>query len=57
MNKQIIVESAGIVWKLLSDGNRWEYEELKSASGLSDRILNAAIGWLAKEDKIFFEMA
>ena len=55
MDKQIIGTNAGIVWQLLNDGKRWEYGELKAASGLSDRDLNAAIGWLAREDKVFFE--
>ena len=34
----------------------WEYDKLKHASGLSDRDLNAAIGWLAREDKIDFDI-
>ena len=34
----------------------WEYEKLKKESGLSDRDLNAAIGWLAREDKIDFDI-
>ena len=29
---------------------------LNHASGLSDRDLNAAIGWLAREDKIDFDI-
>lgn len=55
MDKNIIGKNAGIVWQLLSNGEPWEYENLKTASGLSDRDLNLAIGWLAREDKIFFE--
>ena len=31
-------------------------QSLKQASGLSDRDLNAAIGWLAREDKIDFDI-
>ena len=46
--------NAGIVWRLLDDNKRWEYNDLKAASGLSDRDLNAAIGWLARENKIQF---
>ena len=46
--------NAGIVWRLLDDNKRWEYNDLKAASGLSDRDLNAAIGWLAREGKIQF---
>ena len=50
MNIQSIGESAGIVWRLLHGDNRkWEYQELKKTTGLRDRDLNAAIGWLVKE--------
>ena len=56
MDKTQIVTIAGIVWKLLSDNAHWEYEKLKKESGLSDRDLNAAIGWLAREDKIDFDI-
>lgn len=55
MDKNTIGENAGILWRLLSDSKRWEYEELKAALKLSERDLNAAIGWLAREDKIFFD--
>ena len=55
MNKHQIGLNAGVVWHLLNDNKRWNYCELKKASGLSDRDLNAAIGWLAREDKIDFD--
>ena len=55
MDKYTIGNNAGIVWKLLNNGKRWSYEDLKKASGLTDRDLNAAIGWLAREDKVYFE--
>ena len=55
MDKHVIGENAGIIWRLLNNGERWEYEQLKDASGLSDRDLNLAIGWLARENKIYFE--
>ena len=55
MDKHVIGENSGIVWRLLNNGERWEYEQLKNASGLSDGDLNLAIGWLASENKIFFE--
>ena len=55
MDKSSIGINAGRVWQKLSESNkRWEYEELKHALGLADRDLNAAIGWLAREDKIQF---
>ena len=56
MNKTQIGENAGIVWNILKDNKHWEYEQLKEISGLSDRELNAAIGWLEREDKIDFDM-
>lgn len=56
MNVQSIGENAGIVWKqLASEHRKWEYAEVKAATGLADRDLNAAIGWLAREDKVYFE--
>lgn len=55
MNKHQIGLNAGVVWHLLNDNKRWSYCELKKASGLSDKDLNAAIGWLAREDKIDFD--
>ena len=56
MNIQSIGESAGIVWKVLHGDNRkWEYQELKQVTGLRDRELNSAIGWLAREGKIQFD--
>ena len=54
MNKHQIGANAGIVWRLLNNNKSWNYCELKKASGLSDKDLNAAIGWLAREDKIDF---
>lgn len=56
MDKNQIGTNAGIVWNILKDNTHWEYEDLKAATGLSDRELNAAIGWLAREDKIDFDM-
>lgn len=55
MDKNTIGENAGVLWRLLNDGKRWEYEELKAALKLSERDLNAAIGWLARENNIFFD--
>ena len=54
MDRDTIHACADIVAQLLDNGQRWGYTELKEASGLSDRDLNAAIGWLAREDKLQF---
>ena len=56
MDKMIIGKNAGIVWNTLKDNAHWDYQDLKNATGLSDRDLNAAIGWLAREDKIDFDI-
>ena len=56
MDKMIIGKNAGIVWNTLKDNAHWDYKDLKDATGLSDRDLNAAIGWLAREDKIDFDI-
>ena len=56
MNKTQIGENAGIVWNILKDNRHWEYDNLKKISGLSDRGMNAALGWLARGDYIDFDM-
>ena len=57
MNKGIIGENAGIVWRLLNNDNRWwEFSEIERATGMDDKELSAAIGWLAREDKIQIEL-
>ena len=47
--------NAGKVWQLLSNNDKWSYGSLKRKSGLKDKELGAAFGWLAREDKIEFE--
>lgn len=56
MDKHQIGINAGIVWNVLKNNAHWSYDQLKLASGLSDRDLNAAIGWLARENKVDFDM-
>lgn len=55
MDAHSIGENAGLVWNLLSNGKRLTYEDLRTASNLSDKELGAAIGWLSREGKIYFE--
>lgn len=52
MDKYTVGANAGIVWRLLDDNRRMEYREVKKCTGMSDRDLNAAIGWLFCENKI-----
>lgn len=57
MDKHIIGENAGTLWQLLNEDNRkWEIAEIKEATGFDDMELASAIGWLAREDKIQFEL-
>mgnify|MGYP002508451514 CR=1 FL=1 len=53
MNKERIGENAGIVWRVLHN-NKYSWEELVKATELNPLELAAAIGWLAREDKIRF---
>lgn len=55
MDKNEIGLNAGIVWQMLSDNAKWSYGSLKRKSGLKDKELGAALGWLAREGKIEFE--
>ncbi len=54
MNKNEIGVNAGKVWQLLSNYAKWSYGALKKNSGLKDIELGAALGWLAREEKIEF---
>ena len=55
MNKNLIGLNAGKVWQLLNNNKRWSYSELKEAVGLSDRDLNAAIGWFLVKIKLILK--
>ncbi|MDR0895496.1 MAG: winged helix-turn-helix domain-containing protein [Prevotellaceae bacterium] len=52
MNKNQIGLNAEKVWHILGNYDRWDYSALKTRSGLKDAELGAALGWLAREDKI-----
>ena len=56
MKKELMIgENAGIVWRTLDEHeNRMQIDELAKATDLSTTSLAAAIGWLAREDKIEF---
>lgn len=47
--------NAGLVWKVLSEGGKMNVKQLKKATKLIDKDLYAALGWLAKENKLAFE--
>ena len=56
MDKSTIGTNGGIVWRTSNaSGRPWKYEELKRETKLTERDLNAAIGWRARENKIEFD--
>lgn len=52
MNKEIIGLNAGKVWEALNAADAMGVKQLKKATKLKDKELFAALGWLAREDKI-----
>ena len=58
MDKHIIRENAGKLWRLLSTDvhRKWNLQEVKELTGFNDLEVASAIGWLAREDKIQFEL-
>lgn len=55
MNKTEIGTNAGIVWHALLDSkDRMTFDELLKAVDLKALDVAAAIGWLAREEKISF---
>lgn len=52
MNKKSIGTNAGIIWNLLNNNQRWSIQQLIDVSGLSEKEVYTAIGWLARENKI-----
>lgn len=55
MNRKEIGVYAGKVWQLLSNNEKWGYSTLKRQSGLKDKELGAALGWLSRDNKIEFD--
>ncbi|NDV59521.1 winged helix-turn-helix domain-containing protein [Bacteroides sp. 519] len=55
MNRTEIGIYATKVWQLLVNNARWSYGDLKRKSGLRDKDLGAALGWLAHENKVQFD--
>jgi len=54
--KEKIGFNAGLVWETLSGSKGiLEIKALKKATKLTEKDLYAALGWLAREEKVFFE--
>lgn len=52
MNTDTIGMSAGLVWNALDQAEAMGTKQLKKVTKLKDKELYAALGWLAREDKI-----
>ena len=47
--------AAGLVWNALNESSTpMSYEQLKRATKLTDTMFYLAIGWLAREDKVWY---
>ncbi len=52
MDSNVIAKNASRIWQLMNDGTVWCFNKLKTVSNLSDREINAALGWLAREETV-----
>jgi len=53
--KEKIGSDAGLIWKVLDAQGMKSVKELKKATKLVDKEIYAAIGWLAREEKLVFD--
>lgn len=52
MNAEVIGTWAGLVWTALNDADVLGLKQLKKITKLKDKEVYAAIGWLARENKV-----
>ena len=50
-----IGETAGVVWSVLSENGPLSMAKLVKAVGVPRDVVMQALGWLAREDKIWIE--
>lgn len=55
MNTETIGQNAGLVWEALNVGETLGTKQIKKITKLKDKELYAALGWLAREDKLNFQ--
>ena len=55
MDKEMIGNLAGIVWRTLNEKGKLSFEALQRETMLDSESVSTAIGWLAREDKINFD--
>ncbi|MDE5643144.1 MAG: winged helix-turn-helix domain-containing protein [Muribaculaceae bacterium] len=52
MNVETIGVNAGTVWNALNEAEALGVKQLKKITKLKDKEVFAALGWLAREDKV-----
>lgn len=52
--KEKIGANAGRLWNVLDENGTQTVKELKKLTKLNDKEVYAAIGWLAREEKLIF---
>lgn len=52
MNYETIGTSAGLVWNALSEADALGVKQIKKITKLKDKEFYAALGWLARENKV-----
>ena len=57
MENTLIGETAGKVWHELNEKGEKSVAQLRKETGVDAFSLNAAIGWLAREDKVVLSKA
>ena len=55
MDREEIGLNAGLVWNALNESEGLTLKGLKKVTKLKDKQLNAALGWLSREDKVTIE--
>lgn len=53
--KEKIGENSGKVWTALNEAGKSNIKDVKKLTKLTEKDLYAALGWLAREEKIAFE--
>ncbi len=56
MNIETIGTNAGLVWNALNEAEAMGVKQLKKVTKLKDKEVFAALGWLAREDKITIDV-
>jgi hypothetical protein len=52
--KEKIGQNAGLVWNALTGQSAMNLKDVKKQTKLTDKDLYAALGWLAREEKLIF---